>query len=202
MPLQNRVTPFGDIVALPGRGLLTGNRGVLHDDRKRIVRPWQSRRWIACELEYKDIRRTLMTPHRWTELFFLDEAAAFAAAHRPCGECRREEYRDFQRRFEAHHGVTAGADAMDRVLHAERLNKRAKRTWRADIATLPNATYVAIDGEAYVVWNATLAKWSDSGYGAPSAMPAHRDVDVRTPPTMVAILRSGYRPRMHPTLFA
>ncbi|HEX3550596.1 MAG TPA: hypothetical protein VHT53_09475, partial [Candidatus Elarobacter sp.] len=125
MPLRNRVTPFGDIVALPGRGLLMGNRGVLHDDGGTIVRASAVRRWIACRTEFRGRRRTLLQPRRWTELFFLDEATALAAGHRPCAECQRGRYREFQAAWAAANptlagGAAPGADRMDAVLHAER----------------------------------------------------------------------------------
>src|SRR6185312_4262277 len=151
MPLCNRVTPYGDVVALPGRGTLTGNRGILIDDRRRIVRRWQTKRWIACRLSYKGIRRKVMQPHAWTELFFLDEAAALAAGHRPCAECRRDDYRRFRDLWKRHVSPEASADAMDAVLHRQRVDGRAKRTHRDDLASLPDGTFVTIDGAAWLV---------------------------------------------------
>src|SRR5581483_6125079 len=145
MPLQNRVTPFGDVVALAGRGTLMGNRGILHDDARRVVRPFQVRRWIACRLEWRGRHRAVMQPHRYTELFFLDEAAAFAAGHRPCAECRNADYRRFQTLWKALYGP-AGADAMDARLHAARLDGRRQRRYPGDAANLPDGAYVAIDG--------------------------------------------------------
>ncbi|HXW77394.1 MAG TPA: hypothetical protein VEJ20_08300, partial [Candidatus Eremiobacteraceae bacterium] len=130
MPLQNRVTPFGEIVALEGRGLVIGNRGILHDDHRRIVRYSQVRRWIACRLEYKSIRRVIMRPHSWTELFFLDEATALSAGHRPCAECRRDDYRRFRTLWAQCHGEPSDAESIDRRLHHDRLaGRRAKRTY-------------------------------------------------------------------------
>lgn len=200
MPLQNRVTPYGDIVALPGRGLVIGNRGVLHDEQRRIVRTTQVKRWIACRLEYRGVRRPIMAPRRWTELFFLDEAAAFAAGHRPCAFCRNADYKHFQKLWQAAIGGPSDADAMDTVLHAERLDGRRKRMWRANIATLPDGTYVSIDGVPYVVWGDKCAAWSDSGYGERLPRLAYGDVDVLTPRSIVAIFNVGYRPTVHPTL--
>lgn len=199
MPLQNRVTPFGDIVALPGRGLFTGNRGVLVDDERRIVRAWQTRRWIACRLEYKGIRRTLMTPHRWTELFFLDEAAAFSAGHRPCAECRRDAYRRFQSLWIACHGEPANADAMDAELHRNRLSGRKKRTYRDDVARLPDGAYVSIDARPWLVWGSALFEWTDAGYRSLRERPRSLELDVLTPRSVVAILSAGYRPEVHPS---
>lgn len=177
-----------------------GNRGVLHDDRRRIVRTTQVKRWITCRLDYKGVRRTLMKPRSWTELFFLDEATAFAAGHRPCAYCRNPAYKRFRTLWEACFGGPARADAMDAVLHAERLANRAKRTWRADLATLPDGTYVLAVGIARIVWRDELVAWSDTGYGDRQRRPAHCDVDVLTPYSIVEIFRAGYRPEVHPTL--
>ncbi|HEX3456598.1 MAG TPA: hypothetical protein VHR97_01465, partial [Candidatus Baltobacteraceae bacterium] len=130
MPLQNRVTPFGEVAALPGRGMLMGNRGVLHDDDRRIVRTWDVRRWIACVLEFRGRKREVMTPRRYTELFFLDEAAAFSAGHRPCAECRRADYVRFRDLWVARFGRPAGADDVDARIHGDRLDGKTKRTYR------------------------------------------------------------------------
>lgn len=200
MPLQNRVTPMGDIVALPGRGLMMGNRGVLHDDRRRIVRSMQSKRWITCVLEFRGRHRNVMTPHRWTELFFLDEATAFAAGHRPCAECRRADYKRFQALWQQRFAGAADADSMDAVLHAERLDGRAKRTWRADVASLPDGTYVLNGGVPLVVWRDKLVAWGDKGYGDSKPRPAHGEVEVLTPRSIVEIFKAGYVPGVHPTI--
>lgn len=199
MPLQNRVTPFGQIVALPGRGLLMGNRGILCDDHRRIVRFSQTRRWITCVLEFKNIRRTVMRPHTYTELFFLDEATAFSAGHRPCAECRRADYNRFRTLWETCYGGPAGADLMDARLQAERGGARLKRTYRASLRTLPDGTYVAIDRTAWLVWGRHIFAWSDSGYTQRQTRPALDDVEVLTPPATVAIFAAGYRPAVHPS---
>jgi hypothetical protein len=199
MPLQNRVTPLGDIVALPGRGLMMGNRGVLHDENRRVVRSMQSKRWIACVLEFRGRYRTVMTPHRYTELFFLDEATAFAAGHRPCAECRRADYKRFQTLWLKCFGGAANADAMDAVLHAQRLEGRKKRMWRTDISALPDGTYILNDGVPYLVWRNNLLAWSDAGYRECKPRPARAEVDVLTPESIVAILKAGYVPGVHST---
>lgn len=198
MPLCNRVTPFGAIVALPGRGTLTGNRGILIDDERHMVRRWQTKRWIACRLSYKGIRRKVMQPHAWTELFFLDEASAFAAGHRPCAECRRDDYRHFRDLWERHVASPANADAMDAVLHRERVDGRAKRTYRDDLSALPDGTFVALENDAWLVRGEYLYAWSDSGYGA--RRPRYQGaIDVLTPQAVVTILRAGYEPSIHPS---
>lgn len=191
---------MGEIVALPGRGLMMGNRGILHDDNRRIVRSTQSKRWITCVLEFRGKHREVMTPHRWTELFFLDEATAFAAGHRPCAECRRADYKRFQASWQQCFGGATDADSMDAVLHAERLNGRAKRTWHTDIATLPDGTYVLSDGAPHIVWSDKMAPWGDGGYGGAKQRPSRGEVEVLTPPSIVAIFRAGYVPMIHPTL--
>ena len=197
MPLRNRVTPFGELVAVAGRGTLMGNRGVLHDDSRRVVREWQVRRWIACVLEFRGRYRPVMQPRRYTELFFLDEATAFAAGHRPCRECRYADYQRFRALWETVHGGPATADAMDRVLHAERLDGRRKRTYRARLGPLPDGTYVALDGKAWLVWRGELLAWSDVGYGERRPFPNVVDVDVLTPPSIVMMFSAGYPVTIH-----
>jgi hypothetical protein len=200
VPLQNRVTPFGEIVALPGRGLVMGNRGILHGDGRRIVRAFAVRRWLACRLEFRGRRRTVMTPRRYTELFFLDEATAFAAGHRPCAECRREDYRRFQALWEACHGDPADADSMDLRLHAERLDGKKKRTYRADAANLPDGAYVTVEGRAWLIWRGRLNAWSDFGYVEQRARPAHGEYEVLTPRAIVDIFAQGFAPAVHPSI--
>ena len=202
MPLQNRVTPFGELVAVEGRGLLIGNRGVLHDDARRIVRPAQVRRWIACRLAFKGIRRTIMTPRRWTELFFLDEATAFAAGHRPCAECRRADFVRFRTAWErAHGGAPARVDPIDRRLDAERRAGRRKLTYRDDVTTLPDGSYIVADGAAWLVLGSELLAWTDRGYTTRRARPSHGEVEVLTPPSTVAVFRAGYAPAIHPSAY-
>jgi len=198
MPLQNRVNPYGEVVAAPGRGLMMGNRGILHDDERRIVRPFQVKRWIACVLEFRGRYRKVMSPHRYTELFFLDEAASFSAGHRPCAECRRADYNRFLAVWERWSGTPAGADAMDARLHADRVERKRKRTYRDELAELPDGAYVALDGKAWLVWDSNLFAWSDSGYAR--RRPRSRgEIEVLTPRCAVAILASGYRPTIHPS---
>ena len=199
MPLQNRVTPYGEVAALPGRGLMMGNRGILHDDHRRIVRAWQVRRWIACVLEFRGRYRAVMQPHRYTELFFLDEAAAFAAGHRPCAECRRADYDRFRAIWNAVRGGNDGADAIDLALHRARLGGRAKRTYRAKLAQLPDGAYVALEGGAWFVWRDALHRWSDAGYVERRVRPNRLAVEVLTPQPAVAVLTAGYTPAVHPS---
>jgi hypothetical protein len=192
MPRRNRVTPLGELIADPARGLVYGNRGCLHDAEGRIRRSYQVKRWIACRLEFKGRRRhPLMQPGRYTELFFLDEATAFAAGHRPCAECRRADYVRVLELTGAR-----GADELDDRLHAERLGPRAS----ADAASLPLGAFVLRDGEPHVVARDGLRPWSPSGYGA--AVAATGVHPLLTPPTLVEVLASGWRgvvPLLHPS---
>jgi len=200
MPLQNRVTPFGEILALPGRGTMMGNRGILHDDERRIVRLWQVKRWIACALECRGRHRQVMAPHRYTELFFLDEATAFAAGHRPCRECRYADYRRFQSFWRECHGEPADADSMDARLHCERLDGKNKRTYCAEVSTLPDGTYVANETGAWLVWDSFLHGWSDLGYDRRRPRPLSGAVTVLTPPSIVSLFLAGYRPSIHASI--
>jgi len=202
MPLPNRVTPFGKLVAIPERGLMMGNRGVLHDDTRQIVRQWQVRRWITCVTEFRGRHREVMLPRAYTELFFLDEATAFAAGHRPCAECRHADYRRFKAIWEQVTGGPASAEQMDNVLHADRLTGQgtgqAQRTYHEDMAALPDGAFVALDGGAWLLWRGGLLAWSAAGYTERQAPPTG-PVEVLTPRSAVAVLRAGYVPLVHPT---
>jgi hypothetical protein len=200
MPLQNRVTPFGDIVALESRGLVMGNRGVLHDDARRIVRSSQVPRWIACRIEFRGRHRTIMKPRSYTELFFLDEATALSAGHRPCAECRHEDYRHFRSLWEACHGGPASADAMDAQLHHERLLAGKKRMYRGDVGALPSGAFVVLDDTAWLAWGGELLAWSGAGYTNRQPRPKRQEVDVLTPRSTVGVLAAGYRPGVHPSV--
>ncbi len=198
MPHQNRVTPAGDIVAVAERGSLMGNRGVLIDDHRRLVRRWQVMRWIACVTEFRGRRRQVMTPRRWTELFFLDEATALAAGHRPCAHCRHADYQRFRAAFARAHGIEApSADAMDRTLHADRLDgRRRKRTYVERLDALPDGAMVELEGAAYLVQDGALVYWTFTGYGfrEPLLLDGATPLDVLTPRSIVATIRAGYEP--------
>jgi hypothetical protein len=178
---------------------MMGNRGILHNDERRIVRDFAVKRWIACVLEFRSRRREIMTPHRYTELFFLDEAAALSAGHRPCAECRNADYKHFRALWESRFGGPANADAMDARLHGERIADGRKGTYSDDLANLPDGTFVRLDGKAWLVWGTELHEWSDSGYVARQPRRVRRKIDVLTPASIVAILAAGYRPEVHPT---
>jgi hypothetical protein len=202
MPLQNRVTPLGDLVAHPARGLVYGNRGCLHDEAGRIRRRYSGKRWIACRLEFRGWRRErLLQPGKFTELFFLDEATAFAAGHRPCALCRREDYVRFGAIWEELHPGREGADAIDAQLHVERL--ATKRD--VDVRGLPDGAFVLLDGEPWLVRGPTLRRWTPAGYLESRARSRAARVPLITPPSLVEVLRRGWEgvvPLVHPTAAA
>jgi hypothetical protein len=211
MPRQNRVTPFGDILATPDRGTFMGNRGVLHDDEGRIRRAWQLRRWIVCVLEFRGRKRRVMTPGRYTQLFFLDEATALAAGHRPCAECRHARFLDFCNAWGHAHGdsrtsARPTAQGIDDLLHAERVAPdRSKRSFDAQLGGLPDGVFVTVPAwgeEAYLVRGGYLLAWSLGGYSEGRRRPKGAEVKVLTPPSSVAAIRAGYAPEVHPSALA
>jgi hypothetical protein len=197
MALQNRVSPFGELFADPARGLLMGNRGGrLHDERRKLgARRWTSRQWICCRLAFNNRRRKVWGDG-YTELFFLDEVTAFAAGHRPCFECRRKDAEFFAALFSGKK-KRATAPAMDKVLHAERLDGNAKRTHVCRIDDLPDGAMIALDGDAFALRGKRLLRWTPSGYARSQPRPRGTQVEVLTPPSMLAVLARGYRPLWH-----
>jgi hypothetical protein len=207
VPLQNRVTPLSELVADPARGLVYGNRGCLHDRNGRIVRRFAVRRWIACRLEFRGWQRgPLMQPGKFTELFFLDEATAFAAGHRPCALCRREDYVRFSGLWSGLHPGQRGADAIDLQLHGERVDlpTRGQRRHAADADELPDGAFVLVRGEPFLVLGQRLLRWTPGGYRDPVPRPTGT-VTAITPPSLLAVLRAGWEPvvpLLHPTATA
>lgn len=200
MPLQNRVNPFGEIFRTTARGTMMGNRGgVLHNGNQEIVRTFKTKRWITCVLEFKDRHRIVMSDRRYTELFFLDEATAFAAGHRPCAECRRERFNSFREAWRRRSGGSLPmADEMDEELHATRMEGRKKKvTYTAALKTLPNGSFVQIHKDAYLVWNSSLLLWSPEGYKTSETPPRDLSVTVLTPWSIVECFRLGYKPNLH-----
>ncbi len=210
MPRQNRVTPSGEIVAVPERGTMMGNRGILHDAEGRIRRPWQVKRWILCVLRFRGRHRTVMTPNRYTELFFLDEATGLAAGHRPCFECRRARFLVFRDAWAVGNRRIVGrepirASEIDERLHAERVGPaRSKRTYLANLDDLSDGVFVMLDGRegnAYLIWGGELLAWSPGGYTERRKRPGSKTVTVLTPPSTVAAIRAGYMPEIHASAF-
>lgn len=201
------MTPLGEVVAVPDRGTFMGNRGCLHDSDGRVRRPWQLRRWITCLLEFKGRKRRLMTPGHYTELFFLDEATALAAGHRPCAECRRERFDAFRRSLAA---ARAGDDppphsavAIDARLHAERLAPDgSKRLVPANLDDVPDGVFVLLPGRGrtpLLVRHEGLLLWAAAGYRSRIDRPRGVVVDVLTPELAVRAIRGGYVPEVHPS---
>jgi hypothetical protein len=211
VPLRNRVTPTGEIVRDPHRGLMMGNRGCLHGlGRDLGVSRWRSKLWICCVLEWKGVRRDPMPPGRWTALFFLDEATALAAGHRPCAYCRRGDYDAFTEAWRAAADLARRPKAadlarrpkaveMDAVLHGERVTRdRRKITYRASVSELPDGVMIRADEVVGLLVAGRSRPWSFAGYGP--AVEVAGEVEVLTPPSIVAAIRSGYRPLVHPTI--
>jgi hypothetical protein len=200
LPLQNRVDPFGNLFRTPARGTMMGNRGgALHNSQREIVRGYKSRRWIACVLEFRGRYRIVMSDRRYTELFFLDEAVAFAAGHRPCAECRRAGFNAFREAWRRARGLDSlpYADEMDRELHPARIDRRQKVTYEAPMESLPDGCFVRIDGHPYLVWNDALLLWTPDGYTIRHVRPADTTATVLTPEPIVACFRQGYKPQIH-----
>lgn len=197
MPLQNRVGPWGRLHAVPARGTLTGNRGIIHDAQKRIVAQYRSKAWITCALEYKGRRRVPMGGRSWTELFFLDEATAFAAGHRPCAYCRRERFNEFKAAWIAANPGRVSKNPkiqeIDAVLHEERLNPDgSKRTWEAELGSLPDGVMVEIERKAWLVKGKYLREWQFRGYSTRREKSDHQRIIVLTARSVVAAIRDGF----------
>ena len=207
MPLQNRVTPFGEIVRTTARGTMMGNRGIIHDphSRRLLERRWQHQNWICCVLEFKGYQHPIMGAGSYTELFFLDEATAFAAGHRPCAYCRRQDFNAFKQAWVDANAMGESpsdirAPSIDRQLHRERVNRRREKiTYETRLSAIPDGTFIVEKGAALLVSGGHLAAWSPEGYGAPFARPDDRRVTVLTPRSIVAVFQQGYRPSVHPT---
>jgi hypothetical protein len=210
---RNRVTPHGELIAVPDRGMFWGNRGALLDGQGQLARYSRGRAWLTCVLSYKGIRRQQWTPGRLTELFFLDEATALAAGHRPCGECRYRDYQAFKRCWAtAFGGGVPGVAEIDARLHADRLlapgarrdrfaGAAVRRTYLAAPGELPDGAMVSVDSAACLVLGGRLLAWTPGGYqlqGASFSRVAG-DVAVITPRATVAVLAAGYRPVLHPS---
>jgi hypothetical protein len=202
VPLQNRVTPTGAIVADPSRGLMMGNRGCLHGLGRTLgVSRWRSKLWICCVLDWKGVRRDPMPPGRWTALFFTDEATALAAGHRPCAYCRRPDFLDFAEAWRAARRLQERPRAarMDSILHRERVDRRRRQlTHTMPSDDVPDGTMIRVDGVTGLLLGGRMLPWSFRGYGHPVPVRSGA-VEVLTPPSIVAAIAAGYRPLVHPT---
>jgi hypothetical protein len=200
MSLQNRVTPFGDIIATPHRGMFTGNRGIIHDPATRTLlkRRWSSRAWLTCVCEFRGRRRKVMSGRSWTELFFLDEATAFAAGHRPCFFCRRDDANRFRAAWEKGNGVSnLRAGDIDAMLHRERLKRGRKRLHALEVPLprLPDGAMIAAGEQSFLIVQSRALKWSPGGYR--EAKVRINDAMLLTPPSTLRAFAAGYRPVLH-----
>lgn len=192
MPRRNRVLPTGEIIAHPGRGTFTGNRGILVDRQGQMTnRQWALKAWITCLLDFRGWRRPIAQPRTWTELFFLDEAVAFAAGHRPCAFCRRSDYTQFK-------DLSGGLKAveLDATLHRERLEKRAKRLHPVRLEQLPNGAFIVQDDGPMLVHGDALLPYTPMGYGLPLPRRSGAAMSL-TPPSLLHVLRGGYHLKLH-----
>ena len=203
MTFQNRVDPWGEIVADPARGLFFGNRGgrIHGPDQRLNKRRWASRAWICCVLEFKNRQRQIMSPNSYTELFFLDEVTALAAGHRPCFECRRQEALSFLNAYAEANALDQrpSAPEFDRVVHEHRLDGKSKRIAELPAGGLPDGTMIVWQQAAWAVYGRNLLRWSFGGYTECVSCPSDKVVQVITPHPMVEALRLGYNPVFHPS---
>ena len=208
MPKQNRVTPWGELIATPARGTLLGNRGCLHDAQQQIRKLYLGKRWIICKLQFKNRHRMVMRPGLYTELFFLDEVTALAAGHRPCAECSREQFDYFRILWAQANPRLAKskkppAPFLDNVLHRERITADNKKVlYEAPLSQLPNGSFISLsnDQQAYLVLDTALWLWSPQGYLQKLTRKNDRLVQVLTPHSVVKTLAAGYRPALHATV--
>lgn len=196
--LQNRVDPSGNIISTSARGTWMGNRGQLHNAGKHILRPFKLKAWIICLLKFKDRHRQVMTPNLYTELFFMDEATAFAAGHRPCFECRKEDYNRFKSSWikgnpEYGFNEKTSIREIDTIIHTERIDRNGNKvTFEADINELPDGTFILIEGEPYLLKGQEIYHWTPFGYGEGIPLPVTEKVTVLTPKSTINAFRAGY----------
>lgn len=201
--LRNRVDPKGEIITTTARGSWMGNRGVIHNSEKQIIRPFKHKAWITCQLSFKERRRVVMSPDRWTELFFLDEATAFSAGHRPCFECRRDHAIHFKKCWiegnpEYGFDLKTKIGLIDDIIHEQRINLRGQKvTYQADISTLPDGTFISIQNDHYVISGESLFQWSPFGYRGTLLKKNLSQAEVLTPSSVVNALACAYKASIH-----
>jgi len=203
-PLQNRVDPFGQLIRTSARGSWMGNRGMIHNDHEQIIRPFRLKAWITCLLEFKERHREVMTPNLYTELFFLDEATAFSAGHRPCAECRRADFNRFKAAWVVGnplymYNIKTPIGELDEILHRERMNPNgSKSTYTEILGDLPEGSFISYDGKPYLISNSKrLIRWTPFGYTDFINLPFTIKVDVLTSKSIVNTFRAGYHPQIH-----
>lgn len=201
MPLQNRVTPHGEFIATKERGTMMGSRGVLHED-KQIIRKSGYNGWITCLLNFQNIRREVMSERGYTELFFLDEATAFAAGHRPCFECQRKRFNEFKNAWVETNAALYGLDnpympEIDKVLHKERIHKQGKVTYQDSSSNVSNGAFIEHKEKAYLKWDNRYFEWTAGGYVSAIKIHGNQQVKVLTPKSIVRCFKNGFIPKVH-----
>lgn len=204
MSLQNRVDPWGRLQRTPARGAWMGNRGMLHDARREIVSLSKRKAWLICTLRYRDRHRQVFAPNQYSELFFLDEATALAAGHRPCATCQRERYREFMALWASANcnGVPVSIAEIDGQLHAERFGVGGRKvTFDLAFSELPDGAFCALGDDAVLIWDRQPWRWSFEGYAPCARLPGPTErVAALTPHSVVSLLRQGLRPQVHPSV--
>ncbi len=208
MPLQNRIDPWGQLNAVSAKGALLGNRGILHNEHKQVVTQWKGKAWITCQIKFKERQSRPFAPDSYSQLFFVDEATAFSAGHRPCAECRRDRFNEFKAAWiKANRELIQGENPtiadIDKVIHAERVTEgRRKRTFTAQLGGLPAGTMIEVNGTPLLVWRGKLLPWSFEGYGKSlTSLPSSTSVQVLTPASVVRVFASGFTPQVHLSAF-
>jgi hypothetical protein len=200
--LQNRVNPFGELIATTARGSWLGNRGVIHNERRQIVRPFKHKAWIICQLEFKGRKRIVMTPNRWTELFFLDEATAFAAGHRPCFECRKEDAKRFKSYWikgNSSYGfsMATSINEIDEIIHRERIDVRNKKVLHERAASeIPDGSFTLFNNHSHLFRKGVLYRWTPFGYEENIPVTDTAKLTVLTPDSIVNAFSAGYVPQV------
>src|ERR1700754_1091648 len=200
--LQNRVDPWGNLIRTAARGAWMGNRGLLHDERQNIRRPFKLQAWLICLLEFKGRKRPVMAPRQYTELFFMDEATAFSAGHRPCFECRRKDYDRFKTlwiKANPEYGFDAKTyiRKIDEVLHRERIDHNgSKITFTSTLKDLPDGSFVVYKDQPAVVVGSSVYPWTPYGYEKGMELPREESLTVLTPKSVVNAFRAGYIPQI------
>ena len=200
--LQNRVDPFGNIIKTKARGSWTGTRGILHNDKQEILRPFKLKAWLTCKLEFKGRKRKVMSPDRYTELFFLDEATAFAAGHRPCFECRRNDFKTFKffwlkGNTEYEFNETTSIQKIDEILHSERIRRdSSKVTYEESLDNIPNGTFISYNNKPFLFLNKKIYEWAPFGYEKERDLPNAERLIILTPRSIVNTFRAGYIPQI------
>ncbi|MDQ6901896.1 MAG: hypothetical protein M3139_02645 [Bacteroidota bacterium] len=200
--MQNRVDPSGNIIDTTARGSWMGNRGQLHDDTKQILRPFKLKAWLICVLQFKERHRKVMAPGLYTELFFMDEATAFAAGHRPCSECRRQDFNRFKMYWlkgNPGYGFTekTSIKEIDAILQIERINTEGNKvTYLDNIDNLPTGTFIFMNEQPYLISGNQLLRWTPSGYDNKISLPKNKVVTILTPKSVVNTFTAGYLPQL------